>query len=159
MTWPHPAHYTLPTPSSGPFAHPKRSTNNIPTTIPSFSPRAPPSPPSATSSILSEKSLRESSVKSYPTLTDIPQFPTLPSIHSNVPSPTNSMSSATLPNYEGDSAKIVSPAMSNMVQIPGDNTSPPYHAFTRKVLVPMHSKTQTSIDMKYTSPKKMTSTY
>jgi len=98
-----------------------------PTAISSFGPGAPPSPPSATSSIPSENSSRQSSVKSYPTPTDVPQLPTPPSSHSNVPSPANSMSPATPPNYEGDSAKIVSSATSKMMQISGDNVSPPYH--------------------------------
>ena len=159
---PYPAHYTLPAPSSGPFAHPKPSTSNIPTAIPSFGPGAPPSPPSATSSIPSEKSSRRSSVESYPTPTDVPQLPTPPSSHSNVPSPANSMSPATPPNYEGDSAKIVSSATSNTMQIPGDNVSPPYHhVHARKSSspIPVHPKTQTSIDTKHTSPKKMSSAH
>ncbi|KAF9783933.1 hypothetical protein BJ322DRAFT_1007439 [Thelephora terrestris] len=46
---PNPSQYTLPTPSSGPFAHPKPSTKNNPTAIPSFGPGAPPSPPLTTS--------------------------------------------------------------------------------------------------------------
>jgi hypothetical protein len=161
---PYPAHYTLPAPSSGPFAHPKPSTSNIPTAIPSFGPGAPPSPPSATSTIPSEKSSRRSSVESYPTPTDGPQLPTPPASHSNVPSPANSMSPATPPNYEGDSAKIVSSAASNTMQIPGDNISPPYHhhVHARKSSspIPAHTKTsQISLDTKHTSPKKISSVH
>ena len=37
------------------------------------------------------------------------------------------MSPASLPNYEGDSTKIVSFVTSNMMQISGDNISLPYH--------------------------------
>jgi len=130
--------------SSGPFAHPKLSTSNIPTAIPSFGPGAPPSPTSATSSIPSEKSSRRSSVDLYPTPTDAPQLPTPPASHSNVPSPANSMSPATPPNYEGDSAKIVSSTGSNTMQIPGSNISPPYHVHRRKSSLPIsaaHQKT------------------
>ena len=159
---PYPAHYTLPAPSSGPFAHPKPSTSNIPTTIPSFEPGAPPSPPSAASTIPSEKSSRRSSVESYPTPTDGPQPPTPPASHSNITSPANSMSPVTPPNYKGDSAKIVSSATSNTMQISGDGVSPPYHhAHTRKSSssIPAHLKSQTSIDTKHTSPKKMSSTH
>ena len=49
--------------------------------------------------------LPRSSVESYPTPTNVPQLPTPPSPHSNVPSPANSMSPATPPNYKGDSHK------------------------------------------------------
>jgi hypothetical protein len=93
------AHYNLPAPSSGPFAHPKPSTSNIPTTIPSFDPNAHPSPPSTTSLVPPEKLLRRLSVDSYLTPTDVPQLLTSPSSHSNVPSSAN---------YEGGSTKIVS---------------------------------------------------
>jgi hypothetical protein len=156
---PYPAHYTLPAPSSGPFAHPKPSTNNIPTAIPSFGPGAPASPPSTASSIPQEKSSRRSSVDSYAVTTDPPQLPTPPASHSNIPSPANSMSPATPPNYEGDSAKIVSSAGSNTMQIPGGNISPPYHhVHARKSSspIPAHTKTH-SIDTKHTSPKKISS--
>jgi hypothetical protein len=101
---PYPAHSDLPVPSSGPFAHPKPSTSNIPTATPSLGPGAPPCPPSTTSSVPPERSPRRSLVGSYPTPTDVPQLPTPPSSHLSVPSPANSMSSgSTLPNYEGDS--------------------------------------------------------
>lgn len=151
---PYPAHYTLPAPSSGPFAHPKPSTNNNPTAIPSFGP-APPSPPSTASSIPHDKSSRRSSVDPYPAQTDGPQLPTPPSTHSGVPSPANSMSPVTPPNYEGDTAKIVSSAGSNTMHISG--VSPPYHhVHTRKSSSPIsaHPKAHISIDTKHISPKK-----
>ena len=159
---PYPAHYTLPAPSSGPFAHLKPSTSNIPTAIPSFGPGAPPSPPSAASTIPSEKSSRRLSVESYPTPTDVLQLPTPPSSHSNVPSPANSMSPTTPPNYEGDSVKMVSSATSNTMQISGDNVSPPYHHVhtCKSSPIPAHPQTQTSIDAKHCpSPKKISSTH
>ena len=159
---PYPAHYTLPAPSSGPFAHPKPSTNNIPTAIPSFGPGAPPSPPSTTSPVPPEKSTRRSSVGTYPAQMDPPLLPTPPSSHSNIPSPANSMSPVTPPNYEGDSAKIVSSAGSNIMQIPSDNVSPPYHhVHTRKSSspIPAHPRSQTSLDTKHTSPRKLSSSH
>ena len=61
-TGPYLAHCTLPAPSSGPFAHPKPSTNKTPTAIPSFGPGAPAYPPSTSSCFPSEKSSRRSSV-------------------------------------------------------------------------------------------------
>ena len=103
---PYLAHYPLPVPSSGPFAHLKPSTNTIPAAIPSFSPGAPPSPPSA-------KSSRQSSVKSYPTPTDVPQLPSPPSSHLNIPSPANSMHS-NVPSP----ANLMSPATSTVVAQP-----------------------------------------
>jgi hypothetical protein len=158
---PYPSHYTLPAPSSGPFAHPKPSTSNIPTAIPSFGPGAPPSPPSNNAPVPPEKSSRRSSVDPYQTSADVPQLPTPPASHSNVPSPANSMSPVTPPNYEGDSAKIVSSAGSNTMQISGDNVSPPYHhhVHTRKSSSPLsaHTKSHASIDTKHTSPKKTSS--
>ena len=60
---------TLPAPSSGPFAHPKPSTNDIPTAIPLFGPGAPPSPPSTTSAL--DKS-RRTSVDSHPSQPEPP---------------------------------------------------------------------------------------
>jgi len=153
----YPAQCTLPAPSSGPFAHPKPSTNNILTAIPSFGPGTPPSPPSTTSSVPTNKSSRRSSA--------VPesQLPTPPSSHSNVPSPVDSMSPATPPNYEGDTAKIVSSAGSNLMQISGDNISPPYHHHhTRKSSspIPAHPKSQTqTLDTKHTSPKKTSSAH
>jgi hypothetical protein len=54
---------------SGPFVHPKPSTNNIPTAIPSFNPGAPPSPPLMTPS--PPKKSRRISADSYPT----PHYP------------------------------------------------------------------------------------
>lgn len=67
---------------------------------------------------------------SHPTPTDDSQLPTPPASHSNVPSPTNSMSPVTPPDYEGCSAKIVSSAGFNTF---GDNVSPPccYVSFSR----------------------------
>ena len=117
-TGPYLAHCTLPAPSSGPFAHPKPSTNKTPTAIPSFGPGAPAYPPSTSSCIPSEKSSRRSSVKSYPTPMDVPQLLTPPSSHLNVPSPANTTSPATPPNYEGDNAKTISSATSSATQIP-----------------------------------------
>jgi hypothetical protein len=152
---PYPAHYTLPAPSSGPFAHPKPSTNNIPTAIPSFGPGAPPSPP--TTSSVPDKS-RRTSVDSHPSHPEPPQLPTPPATHSNIPSPANSMSPVTPPNYEGDTAKIVSSAGSSIMQIPGDNVSPPYHhVHTRKSSSPISAhptKSHASIDAKHPSPKR-----
>ena len=69
----------------------------------------------------------------------------------------HSMSPVTLPNYEGDSAKIVSSAGSNTMQISGDSVSPPYHhVHVRKSSspIPAHPETQIPIDTKHTSPKK-----
>ena len=107
---PYLAHYTLPAPSSGPFAHPKPNTNNIPTAIPSFGLGAPPSPPSTTFPISPEKLLQRSSVGTYPAPVDPPLLPTPPSSHSNIPSPANSMFLIALLNYKGDSMRIVSSA-------------------------------------------------
>ena len=123
----YPAHYTLPAPSSGLFAHPKPSTSNIPTAIPSFGPGAPPSPPSTATPTPTDKPSRRSSVDSFPIPTDPPQPPIPPASHSNVPSLANSMSPSPLPNCEGDSAKTVSSAGSNTMQISGNNLSLPYH--------------------------------
>ena len=120
---PYPAHYTLPATSSGPFAHLKLSMSNIPTVIPSFGPGTPPSHLSTSSTVPSEKPSRRSSVDSYPTPTNPPQLPTPPASRSNVPSPVNSMSPVTLPNYEGDSMKIVLSAGCNTIHILGDNVS------------------------------------
>jgi len=80
--------------------------------------------------------------------------------HSNIPSSANSMSPVTPPNYEDNSAKIVSPTGSNTMQISGDNVSPPYHhVHARKSSspIPTHTESQISIDTKHTSPKKTTS--
>ena len=118
----YPAHHTLPTPP-GHFAHPKPSTNNIPTAIPSIGPGAPPSPPSTISSVPTDRSSRRSSADAYPVPPES-QLPTPPASHSNVPPPVDSMSPATPPNYEGDTAKIVSSTGSNQMQISGGNTSP-----------------------------------
>jgi hypothetical protein len=85
--------------------------------------------------------------------------PQLPTSHSNIPFLANSISPTTPPNYEGDSAKIVSSAGSNTMQIPGGTISPPYHhVHTRKSSspIPAHTKTH-SIDTKHTSPKKISS--
>jgi hypothetical protein len=153
---PYPSHYTLPTPSAGPFAHPKPSTSNIPTAIPSFGPGAPPSPPSNNTPIPPEKSSRRSSVDPYPTLANVPQLPTPPALHSNVPFPADSMSAVTPPNYTGDSAEIIS-TRSNTMQISGDNVSPPYHHHEHRKSsppIPAHTKSHASIDTKHTSPKK-----
>lgn len=149
---PYPAHYTLPASSSGPFAHPKPSTSNIPTAIPSFGPGAPPSPPSTTSPVTPEKSSRRSSVDSYPTPTDVPHLPTPPASHSNVPSPENSTPPVTPPNYQGDSAKIVSSVGFNTMQIPGNNGK-------SSSLIPAHTKAHIPIDTKHTSPKKTSSAH
>lgn len=70
---------------------------------------------------------RSSSVESYLMPMVPPKLPTPPTSHSNIPSLANSMSPVTLPNYEGDSAKIVSSAGSNTMQILGNSVSPPYH--------------------------------
>jgi hypothetical protein len=110
---PCPAHYALPVPPSGPSAHPKPSTNNIPTAIPSFRLGASPSSPSSGSTIPSERSSRRSSTDSYPHLTDNTHLST-PRLHSDVSSPTNSMCSVTSPDPTLINAKIVSPAGSNM---------------------------------------------
>ena len=109
---PYPVLHTLPAPTSRPFAHPKPSTNNIPTTIPSPGPGAPPSPQSVASSTPLQKSSQQSSVEPYPTPTDDPQLLTPSSSHLNVPSPTSLMSP--MLNYEGDSTKIVSSVTSNV---------------------------------------------
>jgi hypothetical protein len=74
------------------------------------------------------------------------------------------MSPATPPNYEGDSAKIVSSTASNTMQMPGDNVSPPYHhhVHARKSSspIPAHTKTsQIPLDTKHTSPKKISSAH
>jgi hypothetical protein len=72
------------------------------------------------------------------------------------------MSPATPPNYEGDTAKIVSSAGSNLMQISGDNISPPYHHHhTRKSSspIPAHPKSQMTLDTKHTSPKKTSSAH
>ena len=158
---PYPAHYTLPAPTSGPFAHPKPSTNNIPTAILSFGPGAPPSPPLTTSPVPTDKSSRRSSADAYPVPVES-QFPTPPASRSNVPSPVDSMSPATPPNYEGDTAKIVSSAGSNPMQISGDNISPiPPPAHTRKSSPPVskHPRSQVTIDMKHAPPKKTPSSH
>ena len=156
------AHYALPAPSFGPFAHPKPSTNNIPTAIPSLEPGTPVSPSSTTSSVLADKSSRRSSADTYPVPPES-QLPTPPSSHSNVPSPVDAMSPATPPNYEGDTAKIVSSAGSNLMQISGDNISPPYHhhVHTRKSSspIPAHPKSQIAPDTKHTSPMNMSNVH
>jgi len=142
--------------SSGQFAHPKPSTSNIPTAIPSFGPGAPPSPPSTTTPTLTDKPSRRSSVDSYPTPTDPPQLPTPPAYHSNVPSPANSMSPVTPPNYEGNSAKIVFSAGPNTMQILGDSVSPPHHhihALKSSLPIPTYTKTQIHIDTKHPRQK------
>lgn len=154
---PYPAHYTLPAPSSGPLTHPKPSTSNMPTAIPSFGSSAPPSPPSVTFTVPPEKLLRRLLVESYPTPKDIPQLPTPPSSYSNVPSPENSMSPVPPPNYEGDTEKIVSSTGSNMLHISSNSISPPcHHIHARKSSspTPVHMKTQISLDTKHTSPKR-----
>jgi hypothetical protein len=93
--------------------------------------------------------------------TDVPQLPTPPASHSNVPSPAKSTSPVTPPNYEGDSAEIISSTGLNTMHISGDNISPPYHhhVHTRKSSspIPAHSKPHASIDTKHTSPKKTSS--
>lgn len=124
----YPAHHTLPTPS-GHFAHP--STNNIPTAIPSIGPGAPPSPPSTTSSVPTDRSSRMSSADAYPVPPES-QLPTPPASHSNVPSPVDSMSSATTPNCEGDIPKVVPSTGSNQTQISSGNTPPSYQHHVRR---------------------------
>ena len=154
---PYPA---LPAPSSGPFAHPKPSTSNIPTAILSFGPGAPPSPPSSNALIPPEKLSRRLLADPYPTSADVPQLPTPPASCSNVPSPANSVSPATPPNYEGDGAGIVSSGGSNTMQIFSDNVSPPYHhihARKSSSPIPAHTKTHSSIDTKHISPKRSSS--
>lgn len=96
------------------------------------------------------------------TPTDVPQLPTPPSSHSNVPSPANSMSPVTPPNYEGDTAKIVSSTGSNTMHISSDNISPPYHhVHARKSSspIPAYTKSQISLDTKHTSPKRTSSAH
>jgi hypothetical protein len=146
----------LPAPPSGPFAHPKPSTSNIPTAIPSFGPGAPPSPPTTTSSSVPPEK-RRSSADSYPAPADHTHLPTPPSLHSDVSSPANSVSPVTPADLTCSTAKIVSSAGSSTMQI-GDNASPPYHhAHTRKSSspIPAHQKRPISLDTKYTSPKKI----
>ena len=116
---PYPTHYALFAPSSGPFAHPKPRTTNIPTAIPSFDPGTPPSP-SITPPISPESLLKWLLDKLYPTPTDPPQLPTPLASHSNAPSPADSMSPITPPNYESESVGIVSSTGSSTIQIPGD---------------------------------------
>ena len=156
---PYPAHYTLPAPSSGPFAHPKPSTSNISTAIPSFGPGALPSPPSSNTPIPPEKSLRRSSADPYPTSTDVPQLPTPPASHLNVPFPANPMSPATPPNCKGDSAKIIYSGGSNTMQISGDSILPPnphVHARKPSLLILAHA---TSIYRPHPSFTQPTLTY
>ena len=108
------------------------------------------------STVPSEKPSQRLSVNLYLTLTDPPpQLPTPPSSHLNVSSPANSMSPVMPPNYEGDSAKIVSSAGSNTIHILGDSVSPPYHhVHTCKSSspIPVHTKTQVPLDTNHTSP-------
>ena len=142
--------------SSGPLARPKPSTNGSPMAVPSFGPGVPASPPSMTFSTPADKSSQRASANAY----SVP--PTPPASHSNVPSPVESMSLATPPNYEGDT-KTVSPTGSNPMQISGDNVSLPYHhhIHTRKSSspIPAHPKAQMAIDTKHTSPKKTSNVY
>jgi hypothetical protein len=128
-TAPYPAHYALPAPSSGPFVHPRPSTNYTPTAIPSFGPGAPPSPPSATSSIPSEKPSRRSSADPYPAPADHNHLPT-PLLHSDLSSPTNSMSPVTPLDPSRSNAKIVSSTGSNTMQMSSDIISPLTIMFT-----------------------------
>ena len=101
-----------------------------------------------------EKPSRRPPVNPYLVPVDSCCHPTSPPSRSNIPSPANSMPLVTPPNREGDSAKTVSPAVSNIVQMPGDDVSPPYHhVHTRKSSssTPAHPRTHTSTDTKHTS--------
>jgi hypothetical protein len=164
---PYPSSYSLPAPASGPFAHPKLSTNLIGTAIPSFGPisQHPPSSSPPKSSVLSKTSphparptlSRQSSGDTYPSPPGSP--PTPASSPSTSVSPAASISPVTPPNYEGDNAKIVSSMGSNTMQISGDNVSPPHyhmHSVSRKSPPPtIHSKSH-STDAKHSSPTKTT---
>jgi len=159
---PYPAHLVLPVPSSGPFVHLKPSANNNPMAIASFGSGTPPAPLSTTPSIPMDKPLRRSSADAY-SVPSRSQLPTSLASHSNVPSHGNSMSPATVPNYGGDTAKIVFSAGSNPMYISGDDIFPPchHHVHTRESSLPMpvHPKSQMTLDTKHTSPKKTSSTY
>jgi len=66
------------------------------------------------------------------------------------------------PNYEGDSADIVSSARFTAMQILGDRVSPPYHhvhARTSSSPIPVYMKAQILVDAKRTSPKKTSSAH
>ena len=112
---------------SGPFAHTKPSTNNNPTAIPSFGPGAPPSPPPM-ASIPTDRWSRRSSADTYPVPMES-KFPTALTYCSNLLPPADSTSPVALPNYYGDTVKIISSAGSNLMQMSGRNIppSPPYH--------------------------------
>jgi hypothetical protein len=79
---PYLVHCTLLAPSSGPFAHPKQSTKNIQTAIPSFGPRAPPSSP-LTMSATPEKSQR-TAADSHPAPQEPLQLPAPPTPHPDI---------------------------------------------------------------------------
>ena len=81
----------------------------------------------------------------HPNQWTVPSYPSILPFQCTLP--TNSMSPATPPNYEGNRAKIVSSATANTMQVFGDDVSPPYHhVHTRKSSspIPVHPKTQTS---------------
>jgi hypothetical protein len=106
-------------------------------------------------------SFRETIVKfvgqSISDINGSPQLPSPPTSHSNVPSLANLMSPIMLPNYKGDSVKIVSSTRSHTMHILDDNVSPPYHhVHTRKLSspIPVHTKTQIPLETKHTLPKK-----
>jgi hypothetical protein len=151
---PYPAPYDLPAPSSGPFAHPKPVVDQKQaglTAIPSFGPGA---PAPSNCPIPSEKSSRRSRADQA----TADHLPTPPASHSDVSSPTNSMSPATPPNRGPPThIKIVSSAGSNTMPIPGENVSPPYtHVHARKPSppVPSHHKKSFPIDTKHFLPNK-----
>lgn len=164
----YPQNYTLPAPATGPFAHPKPTTNSIGTAIPMFGPLSQTtpssSPPKASaiphkSSHSPERSMpsRQPSGDTYPSPPGSPGTPS--SSHSNTVSPAASMSPVTPPNYDDHNAKIVSSTGSNTMQISSDNISPPrYHSIPRKSPSPMiasHHKSH-SADAKHSPPVKST---
>ena len=102
-----------------------------------------------------EKSSRRSSVdSSYPISTSVPQLPTPPASHSNVPSPMNSMPSVTPPNYEGDSTEVVSSTGLDIMRISGSSLSLPSTAHTRKSSspIPAHTNSHSPTDTKHSFP-------
>ena len=138
--------------------------NRARATSPAFGLGAPLSPTPATSPV--PKSSRTSLVDSCPTPTDPLQLPTLPTSRSNVPPLANSNAPSpvnlTSPNYESDTATIISFTRSSVIHLSSDNIPPPYHhAHARKSSspIPAHTKTKISLDTKHTLPKRSSSAH
>ena len=113
----HPTRFALPAPP-GLFVRPKPSTSNIPILWSRCAPISVGDLHSSFGKII---------VKVFGLVVpNISGFPQLPTSHSNVSSPANSVALVSPPNYKGSSAKIVFSTGPNTTLVLGTTVSPPY---------------------------------